>query len=407
MRFYQLAFKYISRKKAKTILLFLVLVLVNTMILSTSMILRATNESMDSIQAKTNSKVVAEAVDTGNMITEAEVRQIENMQNITSVNRVGQYNVFPSNFIPITGNTSSQEDNSKVVLLSYDDLEKDSPFSDLQYKLTAGDYIKQDKKGAVIHISLANQNGLKIGDALELDTGSGNMVSVPIIGFFKSSGNTEDKQPTETTAVNRMENQIFIDNGTCSDLCKDIGFYKLVAYTNNPENMGVLSSDIQKILGNHAEVSTSDTLYEQMSAPLEQISRVSMLMLVFTLLTGTIVVSLLLCMWMRTRQKEMAIFMSLGKTKGELLLQVLCESGIVFFLAVFVSALIGGSIHTVLQSMIFSSGISNTELTVLFGIKDIGTLVGLGSILVLLALCVSIFPTLKANPKDILAKMEG
>ena len=103
----------------------------------------------------------------------------------------------------------------------------------------------------------------------------------------------------------------------------------------------------------------------------------------------------------------MAIFMSLGKTKGELLLQVLCESGIVFFLAVFVSALIGGSIHTVLQSMIFNSGISNTELTVLFGIKDIGTLVGLGSILVLLALCVSIFPTLKANPKDILAKMEG
>ena len=55
MRFYQLALKYLSRKKAKTFLLFFVLVLVNTMILSTSMILRATNESMDSMQAKTNS----------------------------------------------------------------------------------------------------------------------------------------------------------------------------------------------------------------------------------------------------------------------------------------------------------------------------------------------------------------
>ena len=86
--------------------------------------------------------------------------------------------------------------------------------------------------------------------------------------------------------------------------------------------------------------------------------------------------------------------------------------------------MIGGSIHTALQSMIFSSGISNTDLTVLLGIKDIGALVGLGSIVLLgikdigalvglgsilvsIALCVSIFPTLKANPKDILAKMEG
>ena len=47
------------------------------------------------------------------------------------------------------------------------------------------------------------------------------------------------------------------------------------------------------------------------------------------------------------------------------------------------------------------------EKLVLLGIKDIGALVGLGSILVSIALCVSIFPTLKANPKDILAKMEG
>ena len=340
MRFYQLALKYLSRKKAKTFLLFFVLVLVNTMILSTSMILRATNESMDSMQAKTNSKVVAEITDTENRITDAEVSQIENMKNITAVNRVGQYDIFPSNFMPITGNTSSGEDNSKVVLLSYDDLEKDSPFSDLQYKLTAGDYIKQDKKGAVIHTSLANQNGLKIGDTLELDMGNGHTVSAPIIGLFKSSGNMEDKQPAETTAVNRMENQIFIDNETCSALFKDTGFYKLVVYTDNPKNMSALSSDIQNVLGNHVEVSTSDTLYEQMSAPLEQISRVATLMLIFTLLAGTIVVSLLLCMWTRTRQKEMAILMSLGKTKGELVLQVLCESGIVFFLSVLVSSLI-------------------------------------------------------------------
>ena len=67
-----------------------------------------------------------------------------------------------------------------------------------------------------------------------------------------------------------------------------------------------------------------------MSAPLEQISKVANLMLVLTLVTGTVVVSLLLCMWMRTRQKEVAIFMRLGKTKSEIFLQTLLEAGSVF-----------------------------------------------------------------------------
>lgn len=40
MKFYQLGFRYLQRKKGKTILLLIVLILVNSMILGTSMILR-------------------------------------------------------------------------------------------------------------------------------------------------------------------------------------------------------------------------------------------------------------------------------------------------------------------------------------------------------------------------------
>ena len=43
MKFYQLALKYLLRKKSKTFLLFFVLLLVNTMILSICMILRTTD----------------------------------------------------------------------------------------------------------------------------------------------------------------------------------------------------------------------------------------------------------------------------------------------------------------------------------------------------------------------------
>ena len=42
-----------------------------------------------------------------------------------------------------------------------------------------------------------------------------------------SAGNVEKDQPTETTAVNRIENQVFIDNSTYKELFKEAEFEKL------------------------------------------------------------------------------------------------------------------------------------------------------------------------------------
>lgn len=41
-----------------------------------------------------------------------------------------------------------------------------------------------------------------------------------------SAGNAEKDQPSETTAVNRIENQIFIDNSTYKELFKEAEFEK-------------------------------------------------------------------------------------------------------------------------------------------------------------------------------------
>ena len=371
MKFYQLGFRYLQRKKGKTILLLIVLILVNSMILGTSMILRTTNESKQAMQEKTNSKIVAEITSKDSKITENEVNKIETLEDVSSINRIGRQEVFPNDFAPVTLNTSTNEENLKIALLSYDDLEKDSPFSEMQYRLASGDYIKHEKKGAVINANLANQNGLKVGDTIELGTENGTKVSVQIIGIFMSAGNAEKDQPSKTTAVNRIENQVFIDNST----------YK--------------------------ELSTSDTLYQQMSAPLEQISKVANLMLVLTLITGTVVVSLLLCMWMRTRQKEVAIFMSLGKTKSEIFLQTLLEAGSVFTLSVLGATAIGKLFSGVLQNVITGSETVTENLKVVLQVQDIGMLFLLGGAVILVALCCSILPILRANPKDILAKMEG
>ena len=46
-----------------------------------------------------------------------------------------------------------------------------------------------------------------------------------------SAGNAEKDQPSKTTAVNRIENQVFIDNSTYKELFKEAEFEKLCVYS--------------------------------------------------------------------------------------------------------------------------------------------------------------------------------
>ena len=161
----------------------------------------------------------------------------------------------------------------------------------------------------MINAQFAQANGLKIGDTFSLEIESGKKVAVTVIGEYLT-GN-ESQQEKTTAAVYRMENQIYIDNTTYVNLFDNCGFYKVLAYTGQPELLDTLAGSIQEILQEKADITTSDALYQQMKAPLTQITRVVALMRLLTFFTGTMIVSLLLCMWMRSRQKEMAVLISM------------------------------------------------------------------------------------------------
>ena len=118
-------------------------------------------------------------------------------------------------------------------------------------------------------------------------------------------------------------------------------------------------------------------------------------------------VSLLLCMWMRTRAMEMAVFISLGISKGSLFLQAMTESLTLFILSALGAAVICGLFAGKLMDRLFSTG----DLARMTGAHleptHLLTLILLGSAIVLIAVGMSVFPTLRANPRDTLARMEG
>ena len=411
MTFYQLAFRYLKRKKAKAILLFFVLLLVSSMILSTNMILRATKDSKAAIQEKAKSKIVLEIAKEENKITQQEVEEILNLEEVSEVNCQDKGQAFPNNFYPVTTNDSMEENNQKITLLSYDDLKNDSAFYEGQYRLVSGEYITKDQRGAVINSLLADSNGLELGDDIKIENAEGKIISLKIVGLFLAG--SERKQTEKMNSADRIENQIFVDNESYSQFLGNTGYYKVSVYCKNPDEdrgeqqLSMMEEQLRSVLSEKVSFTSSDTLYRQMALPLEQITRVANLMLVLTLITGIVIVSLLLCMWMRTRQKEAAIFTSIGKSKYSIFLQVFLESFLVFMVSVIGACGLGSLMAGFLQKALTHSETTEISLNVFLQGKDIGSLMIWGSFIVLAAVVVSLFPILKANPRDTLSRMEG
>lgn len=405
MKFYQLAFRYLCRKKSKTFILLLVLLFINSMILGSYMILHATEDSRITMQEKMGTKAVLEVKGSDRFITENEVREIRDMDGVISVNRMADSAVYPVNFNPITNSDSEDENNWKVTLLSYDELERDSAFSDLRYRLMKGDMITEGSgKGAVINFALADANGLEIGDEMEVGTETGSVINVKIIGVFVAG--SERNQMDTLPAVNRIENQIFIDNESYTGLFDNAGYRKIAVYTKNPDQIDVLVQELKDFLGSRAEIATADILYRQLEVPLNRIVRVMKLMLVFTLAAGVTITSILLCMWMRSRKREIAVFISMGKKKTDILMQVFMETAAVFCLSVFGACVIGSGMAGIMKELLMKENTA-VLLSVSLQAGDIAAMFFAGGCIAVIAVCISLLPILRANPKDILSKMEG
>ena len=405
MKFYQLAFRYLCRKKSKTFILLLVLLSINSMILGSYMILHATEDSRITMQEKMGIKVVLEVKGSSHFITENEVREIQAMDGVISVNRMADSAAYPVNFNPITNSDSEEENNWKVTMLSYDELERDSAFSDLRYRLMKGDMITEDSgKGAVINFVLADANGLEIGDEIEVGTETGSAINVKIIGVFVAG--SERNQMDTLPAVNRIENQIFIDNESYAGLFDNAGYRKIAVYIKNPDQIDGLVQELEDFLGSRVEITAADILYRQLEVPLNRIVRVMKLMLVFTLVAGVTIPSLLLCMWMRSRKREIAVLISMGKKKTDIFMQVFMETAAVFCLSVSGSCVIGSGMAGIMKKLLMEENTA-VLLSVSLQARDIATMFFAGGCIAVIAVCISLLPILRANPKDILSKMEG
>lgn len=405
MEFYKRAIRYLTRKRSKTAILFLVLFVAETMILCTVTILRASEEAKSSLYEKTKSKVIAEISDKDHLITTEDINAIFNFDGVKDINKMAKSQCYPVGFRLYTGNQDSTKENSQAQVVSYDSLSTDGPFAEGQIRLIKGDF-PEDKNEIVVNQNLAEMNQWELGDTVLLKNDAGEKINAVISGLYLSG--TESKQTKSTLAVYRIENTIYGMPELALKLQRQKGFESASVYVKNPEQLTSIEQQISRKLGKKVELTKSDALYRQMEQPLKQVVRVVKLMLILTIGTAAIVITVLLCMWMRARKKETAVYISLGENKGTIFLQILLEGLLVFFMATVISVLSGNYMAEALKKLLFTENqISSVPLEIGIRVADIGWLAVAGAGILLIAVGISLIPILLANPKDTLSEMEG
>ena len=384
----QRAFCYISRKRLKSFLLLLVFLVVNSMALGILGIQRASEEVMRELKNNAESRVILEIRQGAEQFTEDEAQQFLTIPGVSRINCLWSERMSIPELAPVVGEEQSEQ---LFTVHIQNRIDRDSPFEEKIYRLLDGNFPSSDHE-VVINQLLAERNGLGVGDVIG--------GKYRIAGVFLSG--TERQQTDHVATENRIENQIYL---MADENLPDQGYVKVVCYAEEPEKLEKLADVLDEKCNGRAYVQANNHTYQKMRISIEQTGRITLFVLAITLLTGCSVTGLLLSMWMRGRKTEIAVYVSLGLEKSNLLFQFAAEGLMLYLLSFVISAIMA---HHLLPMFL-----NHLEIG-----KDIGGSLeadytgsflafGCGMGMILLLTVIAMLPYLKKQPKEILSEMEG
>lgn len=386
--------KYITRKKSKSVLLLLVFLVVNVMLLSTNAMIHSLENTKDQIKQNTKSKLIVNILDDNNPIKNTVIQELEELNNINFINKRSSI-IMSMDTLKAVNDTS---DKNLLNIIAYDDLSKDSLFEEGKYKLSEGKIQNLHGDEVIVNHTFAEVNGLAIGNILTIKED----IVVKIVGIFMS--NDEENQPKMIASKDRIENQIYISQELMNKINDNPVYTEVYAYVDNPDLIQTMQTKVSDICKEYV-VTNTDTLYQQIKIPIDQVQRIASLIQIITIITSCVITTLILSMWIRARYKEMAVMISLGISKFHIYLQTFLESFILFIIGSIVAS---GLTFIFLDTLTtFMPMVENVSIHLKLTLNDIFMQIGIGTITITIALLVAQIPVLKTNPKEILSKMEG
>ena len=416
MNFIKRAYLYTTRKKVRTILLFSIILIMATLLIVCFSINSSSSMADANVRKALKCSFTVNAKTLENGLDENIVNQILNIDGITDSYNLRSYTV--TEYRDISNNKLKTRDD--VGLKVYENAgrvvgdrysEKDSYFTDEGFKLTNGEHITPDKKQvALVHQDFANNNNLKIGDYIVLNNIEGNEmgVEVQIIGVFTSTRKSDTEEYMDTT--NLFENIIFTDLNTISKLIYETdgensqyGDFEV----EDPEELDNLITEMKKIENVNWEscvITKNDSNFKNTKEALEGIQQIVSTAIIIIFIISIILIVLILNLWTKHRINEIAILLSVGISKKDIIWQQIIEILMVSVPAFILSYFTSSIATKIVGSKLISSITNSIEISV--NIFDWLLVSGIGLLIILVSTIISIYQITKIKPRDIFSRID-
>ena len=432
MSFIKRAGLYCLRQRFKTVILFLVLTIIATFMLTGIAVRDAAKDATADVQTAIGGKIMLD-LDTdghmgngqqnqwgtvygynGDLITQEIVDAIGKVEGVVDYNSEDTASYYGAGvdfkYLPAAfglSYTQYGEASSYTATLSS---EKCSKFQSGKYKLVDGRHITPDDKHAcLISKELADYNKLSVGDKIKMYSLDSDAISeFEIVGIFDG---TEGTSGNALTVDESPANCGYIDYATMFELFKKElnGYQQLTIYVEDPvsvQNVYDKITALPELKGKTLKLSIDTDEYDVVSTPLESMQQLVNTTIIIISVVSVVILTLLLTIWIRGRKKEIGILLSIGKRKVNIILQIFTETiavAVISFVAsIPFSNLIAEKAGAFLVSRV-TTGTAN--LNVQINAAYLLPLYLIGILLIAIAVVASSWTVVRSKPKDILTKM--
>ncbi|EOO20990.1 MULTISPECIES: ABC transporter permease [Bacillus cereus group] len=297
----------------------------------------------------------------------------------------------------------------------------------------------KDQNVALMEKRLAEQNNLKVGDKVKVQSGDKKeTLEVEIIGIYETNEQPMGQNPPP---MMNPANKLYMPYSTLKKLETDEGMsssIQVVYSLNDPQYIDAFKKEAKKsdIDFNYFKLDAQDSLYKQMIGPIENIASTSQMIIYMVSIAGAIILGLIIMLSIKARRKEMGILLSIGEKKWKLMAQFVVEVVCIAILAFGLSITTGTKVSQFVGDNLLSSEIATAseetdtsqnstvmvagpggslqdqkkepidKIDVSVTGEDVGKMGGIGLAIAILATLLPALSILRLNPKQILLKDE-
>lgn len=387
----------LSLKKniGKTILVFVIIVVITNLVIAGLSIQSATKKSMDQIRSSLGNDVTL-SVDFRNMMKNRKPSEaVSNETSLTTtmadslkdLKYVKNYNYqistsANSNSISAVETASDNSNNQQDTNKPNDQPEQASnqvdftisanttmkyldSFTNNNYKLTKGRLLTtkdQNTNNCVIETNLASDNDLSVGDTFTITTTVNDETitqELTIVGIYEIQSTNEIGSAHFNNPVNTIYTDLSIGQ-TLTGSSENIT--SAIYYLDDPENAEAfveLAKKKSDIDFDTFSLDANNRLYQQNASSLESMQSFAKMFVWIVVIAGSAILCLILALTIRNRYYEIGVLLSLGQSKVKIIAQQLIEVGLIAVVAFVISLGTGQLTSHYMGNMLESSSSSN------------------------------------------------